>query len=65
MVFDWVDPSVPNYKPNQFVYPMIEKMLPKAAGSAKDFKLLELWAHDPTPRKGWLKYREEVQQEAN
>lgn len=24
----------------------------------KHLRMLELWAHDPTPRKGWIKFIE-------
>jgi hypothetical protein len=36
---------------------MIEKMLPTACttDNPEDFKLLELWAHDSTPQKNWVK----------
>jgi len=39
---------------------MIETMLPKSISEEqKGFKLLELWAVDKEPRRGWLKYYEE------
>ena len=39
---------------------MIETMLPKSiCETQKGFKLLELWAVDSEPRRGWLKYYEE------
>lgn len=69
VVFDWIDPANPFKKPEYYVYKLIETLLPKAhakllpAGStaptkvdeARALKMVELWAHDDTPRQGWLK----------
>jgi len=69
VVFDWIDPSNPFKKPSYYTYKLIETLLPKAmnmlpAGKscseqqfedARKIKMVELWAQDDTPRKGWLK----------
>lgn len=67
-MFDWTDTTDPFKKPSFYTYKLIETLLPKAmnklpknedtkekAGSARDIKMVELWASDDTPRKGWLK----------
>lgn len=45
------------FKPNNYVYKMIETMLPKAMvdEEKKQIRLLELWALDDKERKGWVK----------
>lgn len=45
------------FKPNNYIYKMIETMLPKAMvdEKKKHIRLLELWALDERPRKGWTK----------
>ena len=70
VVFDWFDSKNRFKTPDFYTYKLIETLLPKAMlkmpvtekdkyGSLKDFarkfKLIELWAQDDTPRKGWLK----------
>lgn len=64
VVFDWVDDKNRFKTPEYYTYKLIETLLPKAmmkmpigAESKKErkFKLVELWASDETPRKGWLK----------
>jgi len=69
VVFDFVDKNQPFKKPDYFVYKLIETLLPKAMnylhmGASKEqfekgrkIKMVELWAQDDTPRKGWLKVR--------
>lgn len=70
VVFDWVDSKNKNKTPEYYTYKLIETLLPKAMikapvqgqlhtaeayDKARKFKLVELWASDDTPRKGWLK----------
>lgn len=68
VVFDWIDTADKYKTPQYYVYKMIEILLPKAINKApleelqsknmdkaRNFKLIELWAPDATPRKGWLK----------
>lgn len=68
MVFDWVDDQDPFKTPQYYTYKMIETLLPRAMNKmpegkmtkevferARKFKMIELWAKDDTPRKGWLK----------
>lgn len=45
------------FKPNNYIYKMIETMLPKAMVSegSTHLRMLELWATSDTPRKGWIK----------
>ena len=44
------------FKPSNYIYKMIETMLPKAMyDSCSRLRLLELWATDLSPRKGWVK----------
>jgi hypothetical protein len=46
-----------HYKPNNYIYKMIETMLPKAMveDQKKHLRLLELWAINEDPRRGWIK----------
>lgn len=59
MVFDWA--AEDSFKtPQYYTYKLIETLLPKAMPKvsekkARVFKLIELWASDATPRRGWLK----------
>jgi hypothetical protein len=48
---------ITNFKPNNYMYKMIETMLPKAMveENKKHIRLLELWAQTDAPRKGWTK----------
>lgn len=68
VVFDWVDDLDRFKTPTYYTYKMIETLLPKAMNKllqgkvtkeafekARKFKMVELWAKDDTPRKGWLK----------
>lgn len=70
MVFDWVDPKNKFHTPEYYTYKLIETLLPKAMikkpadvekideeafKKLRKFKLVELWAQNDTPRKGWLK----------
>ena len=56
--FDFKDLNVQNYKPNEYMYKLIETLLPKSMvdEEKKHLRMIELWAHDPTPRKGWMKF---------
>ena len=69
-MFDWTDEVNPFKKPYYYTYKLIETLLPKAKNQIlpmnqktsqeefekeKRIKMVELWAGDPTPRKGWLK----------
>jgi len=40
------------------MYKLIETLLPKSMvdEEKKHLRMIELWAHDPTPRKGWMKF---------
>jgi len=46
-----------SFKPNNYMYKMIETMLPKAMvdPSKKHIRLLEMWGQNDTPRRGWCK----------
>ena len=68
MVFDWTDEKDKFKTPDYFTYKMIETLLPRAMNKlppgqctkeafdrCRKFKLVELWAQDDNPRKGWLK----------
>jgi hypothetical protein len=70
VVFDWSDPCNPFKKPSYYTYKLIETLLPKAHNKIlppdlkvapekfdeeRRIKMVELWASDPTPRRGWLK----------
>lgn len=46
-----------NFKPHNYMYKMIETMLPKAMvdENKKNIRLLEIWAQNDTVRKGWIK----------
>lgn len=46
--FDFQDEQVKNYKPNEYIYKLIETLLPKSAidENDKQFKMIELWAQD-------------------
>ena len=68
VVFDWADDNDSTKTPQYYIYKMIETLLPKAMNKvtqaeiqdkqferARKFKLVELWATDKSPRKGWLK----------
>ena len=46
-----------HFKPDNYMYKMIETMLPKAMidKDRKHIRLLEIWAANDTPRKGWIK----------
>ena len=50
-------PRSVNYTPNNYMYKMIETMLPKAmvTPTSKNLRLLELWSQDSEPRVGWIK----------
>lgn len=50
-------PSDCTFKPNNYMYKMIETMLPKAMVDPKinHIRLLELWGQNDTPRMGWTK----------
>ena len=67
-MFDWVDENDSSKTPEYYIYKMIETLLPKAMSkitpeeiAKKDFsklrtfKLVELWAKNRQPRKGWVK----------
>jgi len=45
------------FKPTNYIYKMIETMLPKAMVNeqTKHMRLLELWGLNDEPRKGWVK----------
>ena len=45
------------FRPNNYLYKMIETMLPKAmvTEEKKHIRLLELWAQDDSNRRGWIK----------
>lgn len=45
------------FRPNNYLYKMIETMLPKAmvTEELKHIRLLELWAQDDSNRRGWIK----------
>lgn len=60
MCFDFKDPNVTNYKPHEYIYKLIETMLPKSQvdEQKKHLRLVELWAIDTAPRKGWIKFIE-------
>lgn len=57
-VFDIFDEEQnPNYYPNNYIYNMIEILLPKANISEHPkgtLKMIELYAHRDTKRKGWI-----------
>ena len=68
VVFDWIDEANPFKTPSYYTYKLIETLLPKAMNKlpktemnlaeynkGRKFKLVELWAQDDIPRKGWLK----------
>ena len=68
VVFDFIDDKNPFKIPQYYTYKLIETLLPKAMNKlpksemtneeylkARKFKLVELWAQDDVPRKGWLK----------
>jgi len=68
VVFDWTNPANPFSKPTYYTYKLIETLLPKAMNKlpakqctpgqfdeARRIKMIELWAGDSEPRKGWLK----------
>lgn len=46
-----------NYKPVNYMYKMIETMLPKAMvqDEKKHIRLLEVWGQNNSARKGWVK----------
>lgn len=50
-------PADGSFKPNNYMYKMIETMLPNAMvdPQLKHIRLLELWGENSTPRKGWTK----------
>ena len=50
-------PRSDNFKPHNYMYKMIETMLPKAMvdENRKNIRLLEIWAQSDTVRKGWIK----------
>ena len=43
--------------PTEYIYKLIETMLPKAQIDPDDkkFRMVELWPIDKTPRQGWFK----------
>ena len=68
VVFNWRDEMKPWLKPDFYMYRLIETLLPKAMVEKKKesggrdprknlthFKMVELWAQNKVPRKGWLK----------
>lgn len=68
MVFDWMNPTNKFKTPDYFTYKLIETLLPRAMNhlptnavdkqafeKARRFRMIELWAQDNKPRKGWLK----------
>lgn len=59
VVFDWKDPVNRFSKPQYYTYKLIETLLPKAMVDLKkspNLKMIELWAQDDKPRKGWIKF---------
>lgn len=59
VVFDWIDPVNRFSKPQYYTYKLIETLLPKAMVDLKKsphLKMIELWAQDDKPRKGWIKF---------
>ena len=46
-----------HFKPNNYIYKMIETMLPKAmvTEEKRHLRLLELWSQNDEARKGWIK----------
>eukprot|EP00347_Sterkiella_histriomuscorum_P002955 403366155 len=59
VVFDWKDTINPHSKPQYYTYKLIETLLPKAMVDLKKqphLRMIELWAEDDTPRKGWIKF---------
>jgi hypothetical protein len=68
--FDFQSKENSNYKPNEFIYKMIETLLPKSAvdEQKKHLRMIELyvigvkpvysWPYDTTPRRGWIKIYE-------
>ena len=59
--FDFKDLNVANYKPHEYIYKLIETLLPKSMvdEQKKHLRMIELWALDQTPRKGWIKFIEQ------
>ena len=70
VVFDWTDDVNIFKKPMYYTYKLIETLLPKAHNKVlplsqktsmeqfeqeRRIKMVELWAQDDQPRKGWLK----------
>jgi hypothetical protein len=71
VVFDWTNEAKPYSTPEYYTYKLIETLLPKAMNKlpqdnkeqltqsqfekVRKFKMVELWAQDETPRKGWFK----------
>jgi hypothetical protein len=59
-LFDLVDPSSPSggdLRTKEFVYKLIETLLPKAAYLPENkgaLKMMELWADPTRPREGWI-----------
>eukprot|EP01017_Pseudomicrothorax_dubius_P000244 TRINITY_DN0_c1413_g1_i2.p1 TRINITY_DN0_c1413_g1~~TRINITY_DN0_c1413_g1_i2.p1 ORF type:complete len:295 (+),score=44.42 TRINITY_DN0_c1413_g1_i2:2-886(+) len=58
VVFDVADGQYVNQQAKEYVYRMIETLLPKAnwnpEGGSRALKLLELWGNKDAPREGWI-----------
>lgn len=66
-MFDWYQDMNPQFKPDFYIYRLIEILLPRAMcekikknpkdikSQAPKLKMVELWAQNDKPRKGWLK----------
>lgn len=58
--FEFVDPENLQKTPTDYVYKLIETLLPfSRVAKGQNLKLLELWAEDANPRSGWLKLVEQ------
>ncbi len=54
--FDFVDPTNSQFTPSEYIYRLIETLLPDSRlESNNSLKLLELWADESSARPGWLK----------
>jgi len=58
VVFDFKNMENETEKPQDYIYSLIETLLPKAVidYQKKQFKMLEIWATDDVPREGWVKF---------
>lgn len=52
-----IDTSDPNYTPRDFVYAMIEKLLPRAMDpERKELRMIELFSTHNAHRNGWVHF---------